>query len=107
MRYGRGRRYSGNGPWSDVAPNQRPGRGAGYGGGYGRGRGFTGTDPTKCARFPWLQRWWWNNPDATGAVPAPMGSSEKEFLEGQVNSLGKELEDLKKRLEELPKEETQ
>ncbi len=102
MRYGR-RRYPGNGPWSDVPPYQRPGRGTGN----GRGRGFTGTDPTKCARFPWLQRWWWNNPDATGAVQAPVASSEKEFLEGQVNSLGKELEDLKKRLEELSKEETQ
>ncbi len=99
MRYGR-RRYPGNGPWSDVPPTQRPGRGAGY----GRGYGFTGTDPTKCARFPWLQRWWWNTPDAT-AVP-PTGS-EKEFLEGQVNALSQELENLKKRLGDLSKEETQ
>ena len=102
MRYGR-RRYPGNGPWSDVPPYQKPGRGAGRGGGYGRG--YAGTDPTRCARFPWKPRWWWNTPDETGVAPA--AGSEKEFLEGQVNSLGKELEDLKKRLEELSKEETQ
>lgn len=105
MRYGR-RRYPGNGPWSNVPPNQRPGRGAGYGGGYGRGYGygFTGTDPTKCARFPWLPRWWWSNPD-TAVVPET--GSEKEFLEGQVTFLSQELENLKKRLGELSKEETQ
>jgi hypothetical protein len=99
MRYGR-RRYPGNGPWRDAPPYQRPGRGTGY----RRGYGFTGTDPTKCSRFPWLQRWWWNSPDAT-AVP-PTGS-EKEFLEGQVTVLNQELENLKKRLESLPKEDPQ
>ena len=98
MRYGR--RYPGNGPWNDVPPYQRPGRGAGYGGGYG----FTRTNPTKCARFPWRQRWWWNNPDS---APVPQTGSEKEFLEGQLTALNKELENLKKRLENLPNEETQ
>ena len=103
MRYGR-RRYPGNGPWSDVSPAQRPGWNYGYGRGYGRGYGygFTGADPTRCSRFPWLSRWWWSNPDTV----APTGS-EKVFLEGQVNALTQELEDLKKRLDELPKEETQ
>ena len=102
MRYGRRGRYPGNGPWRDVPPYQRPGWTAGYGRGYGRGYGFTGTDPTKCARFPWLPRWWWSNP----AADAPVPSTEKEFLEGQVTALTKELEDLKKRLAEIPKEET-
>ena len=96
MRYGR--RYPGNGPWSDVPPYQRPGRTAGY----GRGYGFTGTDPTKCARFPWLPRWWWTNPDAQAQV-----DSEKEFLEGQVKFLTEELDNLKKRLGELSTEEIQ
>lgn len=101
MRNGRSR-YPGNGPWSDIPPYQRPGYGSGYGRGGGRGYGFTGIDPTKCARFPWLQRWWWSNSDAQ----TPTGS-EKEFLEGQVNALSQELEDLKKRLGEFSKEETQ
>ena len=99
MRYGR-RRYPGNGPWSDAPPTQRPRQGYGRGGG-GRGYGFTGTDTTKCARFPWLSRWWWNKPD----TQTPTGS-EKEFLEGQVNALSQELDDLKKRLGDLSKEET-
>ena len=90
MRYGRRRRYPGYG------------QGRGYGRGYGYGLGFTGTDPTKCARFPWRQRGWWSNPDTV----APTGS-EKVFLEGQVNALTQELEDFKKRLDELPKEEPQ
>ncbi|TFH03342.1 MAG: hypothetical protein E4H14_16835 [Candidatus Thorarchaeota archaeon] len=100
MRYGR--RYPGNGPWSDVPPYQRLDREAGYGRGAGLGYGFAGIDPTKCARFPWRSRWWWSNPD----VPAPTGF-EKEFLEGQVTTLSKELESLKKKLSELPPEETQ
>jgi len=100
MRYGR-RRYPGNDPWSDVAPVQRPGWGMGYGRGYGRGYGFTGVDPVKCARFPWLQRWWWSNPDTV----APTGT-EKEFLQGHVDALTKELEDLKMKLSELPEEKT-
>lgn len=117
MRYGRRNRYPGNGPFSDLPPNQRPG--FLYGG--GRGRGYRGTDPTRCARFPWLQRWWWTNPDATvdpntaGATPfappAPMmpqaPTNEKEFLESQLEYLAKEMKDIKSRIEELGETETQ
>ncbi len=78
------------------------GHGRGYGRGYGRGHGFSGTDPTKCTRFPWLSRWWWANPDSQ--VPV---DSEKEFLEGQITNLTQDLENLKRRLEELSKEEPQ
>ena len=100
MRYGR-RRYPGNGPWSDVPPAQRPGWGMGYGRGYGQGYSFTGIDPAKCARFPWLQRWWWSTPDTV----APTGT-EKEFLQRHVDALTQELEGLKKKLSELPEEKT-
>jgi hypothetical protein len=96
MRYGRRSRYPGKGPWRDFPPVQRPG----WIYGYGRGYGFTSTDPTKCARFPWLSRWWWNN-QYTDAQSV----SEKEFLEGQVNFLTQELEGLKKKLGEISKEE--
>ncbi len=100
MRYGR-RRYPGNGPWSDVPPAQRPGWGIGYGRGYGRGYGYTGTDPTRCTRFPLLQRWWWSNSDTV-----TLNGTEKEFLEGHVDVLTKELEVLKKKLSELAEEKT-
>ncbi len=80
MRYGRRNRYPGNGPFSDLPPYQRPGYLYG-----GRGQGYMGTDPTKCARFPWLQRWWWANPSSenlsAGTAPPTAPLSEKEFLE--------------------------
>jgi len=97
MRYGRRSRYPGNGPWRDVPPAQRPG----WNYGYGRGYGFTGTDPTKCARFPLLSRWWWSNQDTVA-----QSVSKKEFLESQVNFVTQELEVLKKKLDEISKEET-
>ena len=118
---GRGGRYPGNGPFRDLPPWQRPGRvygygrgyGLGYGLGYGRGYGYTG-DPTKCARFPWLPRWWWSNPDYQGAVPVPpadvsaMGPvpDERVYLQDQTKYLEQELAALRKRLEELGSEET-
>ena len=115
----RGRRggYPGNGPFRDLPPWQRLGRvygyGRGYGLGYGRGYGYTG-DPTKCARFPWLPRWWWSNPDYQGAGPVPpadvsaMGPvpDERVYLQDQTKYLEQELAALRKRLEELGSEET-
>ena len=103
MRYGRRSRYPGNGPFRDLPPYQRPGFLYGE-----RGQGFWGTDPTRCARFPWLQRWWWANPETetpfeAGSVPA----SEKEFLESQLSYLKKELDQINKRLEEIGKTDTQ
>jgi len=114
---GRRGRYPGNGPFRDLPPWQRPGRvygyGRGYSLGYGRGYGYTG-DPTKCARFPWLPRWWWSNPDYQGAVPVPpadvsaMGPvpDERVYLQDQTKYLEQELAALRKRLEELGSEET-
>jgi|GEM_PF-296695 len=110
---GRRGRYPGNGPFRDLPPWQRPGRVYGYGRGYGRGYGYTG-DPTKCARFPWLPRWWWSNPDYQGAVPVPpadvsaMGPvpDERVYLQDQTKYLEQELAALRKRLEELGSEET-
>ena len=100
MRYGRRNRYPGNGPFRDIPPYQRPGYL------YGGGRGYWGTDPTKCARFPWLQRWWWANPDTeTPIVQTSAPESEKEFLETQLGYLSKEIEQIKNRLEEIGKTE--
>lgn len=86
------------------------GRGYGYGRGYGRGYGYgagyayTG-DPTRCVRFPWLQRWWWTNPDYGAAVPGaptvPTSDQEKQFLVDQVKYMEQELSAMKKRLEEV------
>ena len=102
----KGRRFCwwpGQGPYSHLPPWQRPGRLYGYGAGYGRG-GYIG-DPSKCARFPWLPRWWWTNPDYEGVVPLPTqaqtATQEKEFLEDQVKFLEKELTAIQKRIDEL------
>jgi hypothetical protein len=114
MRYGRRNQYPGNGPFSDLPPYQRPG----YLYGGGRGRGYWGTDPTKCARFPWLQRWWWANPDAPvdpNAGVAPVAprvmpqapTNEREFLESQLDYLTREMEDIKSRIKELGETKTQ
>ena len=104
MRYGRRNRYPGNDPFSDLPPNQRPGFQ------YGGGRGYWGDDPTKCARFPWMPRWWWANPDEVPPTeaPVPMAApeSEKEFLETQLGYLSKEIEQIRNRLEEINKTET-
>jgi hypothetical protein len=101
---GRRGRYPGNGPFRDLPTWQRPGRMYGYRAEYGRGYGYIG-DPTKCARFPWLPRWWWTNPDYEGVVPLPTPTKttlqEKQFLEDQVKFLEKELTAIQKRIDEL------
>lgn len=88
----------------------RSGFGYGYGRGYapgydrGYGRGYSAyVDPTKCARFPDLPRWWWANPAYEGApvLPVPTASSERDYLEGSMKGLEQELADIKKRLAEL------
>jgi hypothetical protein len=84
------------------------GLGWGYGLGYGRGYGYSG-DPTRCARFPWLQRWWWANPDNQGTYPyptAPTGDSERGYLEEQMKMLESDLVNIKKRLAEIAEEKT-
>jgi hypothetical protein len=111
---GRRGRYPGNGPFRDLPPWQRPGWVYGRGRGYGMGY-YTG-DPTKCARFPWLPRWWWANPDYQGtAPPATYGApvtppttsveQERDFLSQQMKYLEEELEAIRGRLEELRSEE--
>jgi hypothetical protein len=86
------------------------GYGFGYGMGFGRGYGYRARyaymgDPTRCARFPWLQRWWWANPDYEATIPivppVPSPDQEKQYLADQVKYLEKELSNMRKRLEEL------
>jgi hypothetical protein len=115
MGYG-GRRglYPGNGPFRDLPPWQRPGWLYGYGRGYSMG--YYSGDPSRCARFPWLPRWWWANPDYQGAFQAPPSGvsgtplaasteQEREYLSQQMQYLEKELEAINKRLQELRSEE--
>jgi len=114
---GRGGRYPGNGPFRDLPPWQRPGwvYGSGRGYGLGYGRGYYAGDPSKCARFPWLPRWWWANPNYQGAAQAPTTgdsaaaptpSDERAFLNDQLKYLEQELTGIRKRLDELGSEET-
>lgn len=107
------RRWPGNGPFRDLPPWQRPGRMYGNGG-YDRDY----SDPTRCARFPELPRWWWANPDyhqqapnieGTNVVPQypPLANPEQEkaILQQELDMIGKEMEAIKKRLQELGTEE--
>jgi len=116
----RGRRggYPGNGPFNDVPPWQRPGWLYGYGRGIGAGygRAYYAGDPSKCARFPWLSRWWWANPSYQGMVPAstatgdapvaPTPPDERAFLQDQMKYMEQELAGIRKRLDELGSEVT-
>jgi hypothetical protein len=110
---GRRGRYPGNGPFSDLPPWRRPGWVYGYGLGYGRA--YATGDPSKCARFPWLPRWWWTNPDYQGVVPAPAAgdatavpvpTDERAFLQSQMKYMEQELEGVRKRLDKLKPKET-
>jgi hypothetical protein len=71
----------------------------------GKGRGYRGTDPSKCARFPWLRRWCWADPESEDVPADP--ASEKRFLENQVGYLDKDIEQIKNRLEEIGEKENQ
>ena len=94
------------------------GYGLGYGRGYGWGYGYN-VDPSKCARFPWLPRWWWSNPSYAGTYPAPTTTGvaapaspyypvpdERAYLEDQMKYMEQELAAIKNRLDEMKAQET-
>jgi len=99
---GRRGRYPGYGPFRDIPPWRRPG--------WQYGSGYAG-NPAKCAKFPWLQRWWWTNPGYGETYPVPpelSGEQEQKFLEEHKKGLEQELAEVRKRLEEIEiKEETE
>ena len=110
------RRWPGNGPFRDLPPWQRPGWRYGNTG-YDRDSGYT-VDPTRCARFPELPRWWWANPDfnpqapntdtanvAPVYPPAANPEQEKALLQQELDMINKEMEAIRNRLQELNKEE--
>ena len=102
-----GRRFYGRGYGPGYGRGYGPRFGRGYGPGYGRGYAYYG-DPSKCARFPDLPRWWWANPEYQGTTPVPpvpSAGSEKEYLEGSLKLLEQELVEIKKRLSELGTED--
>lgn len=68
----------------------------------------------RCRRFPWLPRWWWSGMygpmSPYGAVPyeaphwgAPPMTKEQEIamLGDEASALERELEEVKKRIQEL------
>jgi hypothetical protein len=108
------RRWPGNGPFSNLPPWQRPGWIYGFGRGfYGYSRpygyasyspyGYSYYSPYSCARFPWLPRWWWANPSYSGYFPyppAPDLSVELKRLESEKENLTRDIEELRKHVEE-------
>lgn len=60
----------------------------------------------RCRWFPWLPRWWWTGMygPITPYAPIPK-EQEKAMLEDQAKQLEQTLEHIRKRLEELKKEE--
>ena len=92
------------------------GYGRGYGVGYGRGLGYGySADPSRCARFPWLPRWWWSNPNYYGTYPTDTitrasisypPTDERVYLENQMKYMEQELTAIKQRLDELKTKET-
>ena len=65
----------------------------------------------RCNRFPWLPRWWWSGMygpmSPYGApywgTPSLTKEQEAEMLEDQAGALERELEEVKKRIQELKK----
>jgi len=114
MHRGRRGRYPGNGPFRDLPPYQRPGRlygygrGMGYGrgnryysAGYGRGDGYA--SPYNCAKFPWLPRWWWADPKYESSwpyPPTPDTNAELDRLQAERTALEKDIEEMKRHVEE-------
>lgn len=100
---GRRGRYPGNGPFRNLPPWQRPGWLYGYGRGRGYGRGYSYTSPYTCARFPWLPRWWWADPNYQSSwpyPPTPDPQVELDRLRAEREALAKDIEEMKRHVEE-------
>ena len=95
--------WPGRGPFSDLPPWERPGwRGSGRGPRYGYGS-YGGYRPYSCARFPWLPRWWWANPDYRDKWQDPPTldpSVELDRLEAEKEALRRYIEEMKKHIAE-------
>jgi ribosomal protein L15 len=84
--------------------------GRGFGMGFGRGRGFGGRGGGRGWRHmfyatgvPGWARFGWGG---IAPVAAPTPEVEKDFLEGQVEALQAQLDEVRKRLDELAAQET-
>jgi hypothetical protein len=102
--------YPGRGPFSNLPPGQRPGRGCG-GRGYGRRYNI---NPNQCARYPNLPRWWWATSTTTQKPPTPTTQNEitaleecKKQLEDEKTSLEQEINNLEAHLKELKNAQTE
>lgn len=84
--------------------NPIPGRGFGAGFGRGRGRGFWGGGGRG-----WRHMYWATGlPGWGGVAPVlpPTPETEKRFLKAQATALQRQIDDIRKRLEELESQET-
>jgi hypothetical protein len=90
--------WPGRGPFSHLPPWQRPGRMSG-GRGYGQWRGV---DPSRCARFPELPRWWWADPKYAYQPPTSTTPQDELLaLQQRKNALGEEKASLEEEISEV------
>jgi hypothetical protein len=101
---GRGSRgyYPGNGPFRDLPPWQRPGWV--YGAGALKNESI---DSNSCARFPWLARRWWINPEVNTGVLVPPAEQSKSIIEKEITAAENHIATLRKKLNEIESGEKQ
>ena len=93
-------------PYRNGRGPMGPGAGMGGGGGMGFGRGRFAYTGTRCQRFPWLPRFWWNSgaeiPDQMPyGEPSPV--DEKAYLKEETAAIKEELKAIEDRMAELNK----
>jgi hypothetical protein len=90
-------KYPGRGPFSHLPPSQRPGHAF-----HGRGRGWGG-NPQVCARFPWLPRRWWADPQYAYHPPTVTSTPQDEIvaLEDSKNALGEEKDSIEQEINDV------
>ena len=87
--------------------NPVPGRG--FGMGFGRGRGFWGGGRHGWRHMYWatgLPGWMHYGWGGVAPLPPPTPETEKRFLEVQAAALQRQLDDIRKRLDEVASQET-
>lgn len=65
------------------------------------------SDPNSCARFPWLARRWWINPEVNTGVLIPSVEQSKSIIEKEITAAENHIATLRKKLNEIESGEKQ